>query len=92
MSRNLAPIVRWGTDRKYKKVMDFLLRPAVEEQAMKAAATILADVRERGDKAVIECARRFDGSNISVRRIRVSPEEIAAAKKSYTGKFLKGLL
>ena len=58
MSRNLAPIVKWGTDKKYKKVEDFLLRPAVEERAMKAAAAILADVKERGDKAVIECARR----------------------------------
>jgi len=80
MSRNLAPIVKWGTDKKYKKVEDFLLRPSVEEQAMKAAATILADVKERGDKAVIECARRFDGSNISTRRIRVSPQEIDEAK------------
>ncbi|MBN2162169.1 MAG: histidinol dehydrogenase [Pontiellaceae bacterium] len=79
MSRNLATIVKWGTDKKYKKVEDFLLRPAVEDQAMKAAATILADVKERGDKAVIECARRFDGANISTRRIRVSPEEIAEA-------------
>jgi histidinol dehydrogenase len=87
MSRNLAPIVRWGTDKKYKKVADFLLRPAVEEEAMKAAATILADVRERGDKAVIECARRFDGSNISVRRIRVTLEEVEAAKQQVDDDF-----
>ena len=37
MSRNLAPIVKWGTDKKYKRVEDFLLRPSVEEQAMQAA-------------------------------------------------------
>ena len=80
MSRNFAPIAKWGTDKKYKKVEDFLLRPAVEDQAMKAAATILADVKERGDKAVIECARRFDGSSISTRRLRVSPAEIAEAE------------
>jgi histidinol dehydrogenase len=89
MSRNLAPIVRWGTDRKYKKVEDFLLRPVVEEQAMKAAATILADVKERGDKAVIECARRFDGSNISTRRIRVTSEEIDEAKSLVDEDFKK---
>ncbi len=79
MSRNLAPIVKWGTDKKYKKVEDYLLRPSVEDRAMEAAATILADVKERGDKAVIECARRFDGSNVSTRRIRVTAEEIAEA-------------
>ena len=79
MSRKYAPIVKWGTDKRYKRVEDFLLRPAVEEKAMKAAATILADIKERGDKAVIECARRFDGSNISTRRICVTEEEIEEA-------------
>ncbi len=89
MSKNLAPIVKWGTDKKYKKVENFLLRPAVEEKAMQVAATVLADVRERGDKAVIECARRFDGSNISERRLRVSPGEIAEAKKAVDSGFKK---
>jgi len=89
MSRNLAPIVKWGTDRKYKKVEDFLLRPSVEEQAMQAAARILANVRERGDKAVIDCARLYDGSNISTRRIRVSTEEIAEARKVVDADFKK---
>lgn len=81
MKRKLAPIAKWGTDKKYKKVEDFLLRPSVETQAMTAAASILADVKERGDKAVIECARRFDGSDMTVRRMRVTPEEIAEASK-----------
>ncbi len=81
MSRNWAPIVKWDTSRKYGKVEEFLLRPAVEEQAMQAAASILADVEERGDKAVIECARRFDGSNISIRRLRVTDAEIAEADR-----------
>jgi histidinol dehydrogenase len=89
MSKNLAPIVGWGTDRKYKKVENFLLRPAVEEKAMQVAAAVLADIREFGDKAVIEYARRFDGSNISMRRLRVSPEEIAAAKKAVDADFRK---
>ncbi len=89
MSRNLATIVKWGTDKKYKRVEDFLLRPSVEEQAMQAAARILADVKERGDKAVIDCARLYDRSNISTRRIRVSGEEIAEAKKVVDKDFKK---
>jgi histidinol dehydrogenase len=92
MSRNFAPIVKWGTDKKYKKVDDFLLRPSVEEKAMQAAARILADVKERGDKAVIDCARLYDGSNISTRRIRVSPEEIAEAAKLVDAEFKKAAL
>ncbi len=89
MSRSLAPIVKWGTDKKYKKVDDFLQRPSVEEQAMQAAGRILADVKERGDKALIDCARLYDKSNISARRIRVSPAEIAAAKKIVDADFKK---
>lgn len=80
MSRNYAPIVKWGTDKKYKKVEDFLLRPSVEQQAMDAAARILADVKERGDKAVIDCARLYDGSDISARRLRVTDKEIEHAE------------
>jgi histidinol dehydrogenase len=91
MSRNLAPIVKWGTDKKYKKVDDFLLRPAVEAKAMEVAARILADVKERGDKAVIECARLYDGANISTRRIRVTPEEISAARKQVDSDFKKAV-
>lgn len=89
MNRNLAPIVKWGTDKKYKRVENFLLRPAVEEKAMQVAARILADVKERGDKAVIDCARLYDGSNISTRRIRVSAEEISEAKKVVDKEFKK---
>lgn len=87
MSRNLAPIVKWGTDKKYKRVEDFLLRPSVEEQAMQVAARILADVKERGDKAVIDCARLYDGSNLSTRRIRVTPQEISAARRAVDNGF-----
>jgi len=79
MSRTYAPIVKWGTDKKYKKVVDFLLRPSVEDKAMEAASRILALVKESGDKAVIDCARLYDGSNISIRRLQVSEAEIAEA-------------
>ena len=89
MSRNYAPIVKWGADRKYKKVEDFLLRPSVEAKAMEAASRILADVKERGDKAIIDCARLYDGSNVSIRRLRVTPEEIVEAKALVDGDFKK---
>ncbi len=89
MSRSYAPIVKWGTDKKYKKVEDFLLRPSVEDKAMEAASQILARVKESGDRAVIDCARLYDGSNISSRRIRVSPEELAEAKKLVDADFKK---
>jgi histidinol dehydrogenase len=91
MNRNLAPLAKWGTDKKYKRVEGFLLRTSVEGPAMETAARILADVKERGDKAVIDCARRYDGSNISTRRMRVSPEEIAEARKRVDGDFKRAV-
>jgi histidinol dehydrogenase len=89
MSKNLAPIVKWDTDRKYKKVEDFLLRPSVEDKAMKVAAEVLADIRKRGDRAVIEYARKFDGSKVTARGLLVTPEEMAAAKKEVDADFKK---
>ncbi|MEI6892202.1 MAG: histidinol dehydrogenase [Pontiella sp.] len=79
MSRNYAPIVQWGTDKEYKRVDNFLLRPSVEVKAMEAAARILAAVKERGDAAVIDCAHRYDGSTISSQSMRVTEQEIADA-------------
>lgn len=89
MSKDYAPIVEWSTDKKYEQVDDFLLRPSVEEGPMEAAAHILADVKERGDEAVIECAHRFDGSNVSVETMRVTAEEIAAAEAVVDDDFKK---
>jgi len=89
MKANLAPIVKWSTERTYKKVEGFLLRLAVEPAAEKAAIRILADVRERGDKAVIDYAHLYDGSKISRVSIRVSEKEIAEAKKTVDAGFKK---
>jgi histidinol dehydrogenase len=87
MSTNLAPIVNWDPEGEYKQVDDFLLRPSVEEKAMKAASEILADVKARGDDAVIECARLYDGSNLTIDRLRVTDAEIAAADQLVDDEF-----
>src|SRR5690606_23074341 len=87
MSKMLAPILTWGTDKKYKKIEAFLLRPSVEDKAMQVAAAVLADIRVRGDKAVIECAQRFDGSTISTRRMQVTPAEISEANNLVDAEF-----
>jgi len=42
-------------------------------------AAILADVRARGDEAVFESTRRFDGVELDTTTMRVSREEMAAA-------------
>lgn len=42
-------------------------------------AAILADVRERGDAAVVDQAARIDGVRLTPRRFRVTPAELSAA-------------
>ena len=44
-----------------------------------AVAAILADVRKRGDRAVIEYSERFDRVRLTRRHLRVSEEEVADA-------------
>src|SRR5580704_886108 len=47
-----------------------------------AVATIIHDVRARGDAAVIELTKRFDRHDLTPATMRVSVGEIAAAVKS----------
>ncbi|MBU0662821.1 MAG: histidinol dehydrogenase [Candidatus Diapherotrites archaeon] len=49
------------------------------ESAKEKAKPIIQGVRERGDKALIEYTRRFDGFELKKGKIRVSRTEIASA-------------
>src|SRR5947208_2824535 len=53
------------------------MRSAVLDDAVAVAAPIVADVRERGDEALLEWTERLDGPRPE--GIRVAPERIAAA-------------
>jgi histidinol dehydrogenase len=51
----------------------------VSEEVDRVVADIIADVRERGDAAVIDYTQRFDDLALTPQTLRVSPEEIDAA-------------
>jgi histidinol dehydrogenase len=44
-----------------------------------AVAAILADVEKRGDEAVAEYTRRFDGATVTPATLRIAPDEIERA-------------
>jgi histidinol dehydrogenase len=44
-----------------------------------SVAAILADVRARGDRAVLDCTAKFDGARLRPRDLRVMPAELSAA-------------
>jgi histidinol dehydrogenase len=52
-----------------------------EEDVVRAVQTIIADVRARGDAALIELSRRFDRVELTAANLRVPAEEIAAAER-----------
>jgi len=53
-----------------------------EEDVVRAVQAIIADVRARGDAALIELSRRFDRVELTPANLRVSEEEIAAAERN----------
>ncbi len=75
------PITDWRPGAPNRIVDRFFARPAFPEAAEKVAREILADIRQRGDRAVADYAEKFDGVRMTARRFRVTEAEIAAAKK-----------
>ncbi len=53
-----------------------------DEDVTRAVQGIIADVRARGDAALIELSRRFDRVELTAATLRVSQEEIAAAERN----------
>ena len=53
-----------------------------EEDVSRVARSIIADVRVRGDAALIELGQRFDGVTLTPATLRVTEEEIEAAVRA----------
>ncbi len=58
---------------------------------MPKAAKIVADVRERGDEALLEYTRSLDGVRLDRKQLRVSGREIDAAYRQVDGKTVKAI-
>ncbi len=59
--------------------------------AMPKAAKIVADVRERGDEALLEYTRSLDGVRLDRKQLHVSGREIDAAYRQVDGKTVKAI-
>ncbi len=62
-----------------------------EKDDIDAVNHILADVKERGDDAVIEYTNRFDAPEMKIADMAVTPEEMASAEKSVDDAFVSAL-
>jgi len=77
-----VPIVKWSAAKPDPQVEAFLCRPAFDGAAEIAAAQVLADVRARGDAAVIDAVRKFDGATLTAKTLRVPDKTLAAAEQA----------
>lgn len=63
---------------------EFCRGSIVSKEIQDSVASILADVRVRGDEAVVYYAAKFDSAKLRAREIQVKPTELAAAANSLT--------
>jgi histidinol dehydrogenase len=68
------------SSRDFRSRLAAFCRTAAPARAMQAAvAAILADVRKRGDAAIVRQAARIDGAQLTPRQFRVPAAELARA-------------
>lgn len=62
-----------------------------DSPAMRAAARIVADVRRRGERALVEWTARLDQMRLSAKTLQVSAAEMRAAERQAEPQFLRAL-
>ncbi|HEX5282408.1 MAG TPA: histidinol dehydrogenase [Micropepsaceae bacterium] len=78
-----------GFEQEFADFVD--TRREAEPDVEQRVAAIIADVQKRGDAALIELSRRFDGAGLTPATLRVSNDEIAAAAAACGSDVLKAL-
>ncbi len=75
-----------------KKLSDIVNRGlAFKQKDYQAVSRILEEVRKNGDRAVIKYAKRFDSPGLTIKRIKVTAKDLAAASKKVDRSFVRAL-
>ncbi|WP_009961074.1 histidinol dehydrogenase [Verrucomicrobium spinosum] len=73
------------TDAAYADALCRLNRRAeASDRVRDVVAAVIADIRQNGDKALLELTQKFDGATLTAEQLVVSTEEVAAAVASLT--------
>jgi histidinol dehydrogenase len=62
-----------------------------KQKDYQAVSSILEEVRQNGDRAVIKYAKRFDSPGLTIKKIKVAAKELAAASKKVDRSFMRAL-
>lgn len=85
-------IYNYPSDSAEKKVTAIANRGlSFRKKDYQAVASILEDVRRKGDAAVIKYAKRFDAPGLTIKKMQVSTRELATASKKVDRSFVRAL-
>lgn len=79
MKTRKIQICKWKPGSRNATVDAFVKRGAIDSGAHAVAKKVLADIRRRGDRAIVACARRYDGVDLPPSAFRVRPAEMERA-------------
>jgi len=75
MKSSNVRICKWKSGSRSAAIDAFVKRSAVDPKAQTVATKVLADIRKRGDKAVVASAKKFDGVDLRPSGFRLTPAE-----------------
>ncbi len=74
--------------KNFWRELERVCRPAAVDPSVRAAVeSVIADVRERGDAAVAQLTKKFDGVDLSPKKFQVSAEEMRRARMSVSRQY-----
>lgn len=89
---NNQRITTWSRNQDNEIVSKFLSRPAFDPKAEVVASELLADIRARGNTAVLEAVAKIDGITLTPDNMRISAAELDTAEQSISGEIKANVL
>lgn len=89
MINSLIRIVKWNPNRKSKLISNFFNRSILEKDAVDIASSILDNIIQKGDEAVINASNKYDKSKMSIKDLLVTNQEIKSAINEVDSSFKK---
>ena len=84
-------LIQFASKSARKDLAAFCEGAIVPKEIVDSVASILADVRARGDVAVADYVHRFDGAQLKPSQFRVKPAALAAAAKRLPADQMKAM-